>query len=102
MDITVSLVGQLVAAQFPRWAALAIEPVELDGWDNRTFRLGEHMAVRLPGAEAYAGQVEKERLGFPLTVFPGTGRSTTGSKARTRPLSVSTTCTAEWQKQLCE
>jgi len=65
VDITVSLVGQLVAAQFPRWADLAIAPVELDGWDNRTFRLGEHMAVRLPGAEAYAGQVEKEQRWLP-------------------------------------
>ena len=56
-DITVSLVRRLVATQFPQWAALPIRPVELDGWDNTTFRLGEAMTVRLPSAEGYAAQV---------------------------------------------
>jgi aminoglycoside phosphotransferase (APT) family kinase protein len=35
------------------------------GWDNRTFRLGEAMAVRLPSAERYAAQVAKEQLWLP-------------------------------------
>ena len=65
MDINVSLVGQLVAAQFPQWAGLPIKPVEFDGWDNRTFRLGEAMAVRLPSAEAYTGQLKKEHRWLP-------------------------------------
>ncbi len=65
VDITVSLVGQLVTAQFPEWADLPIKPVEFDGWDNRTFRLGEDMAVRLPSAECYSGQVEKEQRWLP-------------------------------------
>jgi len=65
VDINVSLVGQLVAAQFPQWADLVIKPVEFDGWDNRTYRLGEDMAVRLPSAEAYAEQVEKEHRWLP-------------------------------------
>lgn len=60
VDINVSLVRELVTAQFPQWADLSIKPVEFDGWDNRTFRLGEDMSVRLPGAVRYAGQVEKE------------------------------------------
>ena len=60
VDINVSLVGRLVAAQFPQWAALPVEPVEVDGWDNRTFRLGARMTVRLPSAARYAPQVEKE------------------------------------------
>jgi len=64
-DIDVSLVGRLVTAQFPRWADLPIKPVEFDGWDNRTYRLGEDMAVRLPSAEAYTGQVEKEHRWLP-------------------------------------
>ena len=59
VDIDVSLVGRLVAAQFPQWADLPIKSVEFDGWDNRTYRLGEDMTVRLPSAEAYADQVEK-------------------------------------------
>ena len=45
---------------FPQWAALPVEPVEVDGWDNRTFRLGARMTVRLPSAARYAPQVEKE------------------------------------------
>ena len=65
VDINVSLVGQLVSAQFPQWADVPIKPVEFDGWDNRTFRLGDDMAVRLPSAEAYAGQVEKEHQWLP-------------------------------------
>lgn len=65
MDIDFSLVSQLVTAQFPQWADLPIEPVEFDGWDNKTFRLGEDMIVRLPSAEAYTPQVEKEHWWLP-------------------------------------
>jgi aminoglycoside phosphotransferase (APT) family kinase protein len=65
VDINVSLVGRLVTAQFPQWADLVIKPVEFDGWDNRTYRLGEDMTVRLPSAEAYAEQVEKELRWLP-------------------------------------
>ncbi len=54
VDINVSLVRQLVSAQFPQWAGLPIKPVKVDGWDNRTFRLGEEMTVRLPSAERYS------------------------------------------------
>ncbi|HYN18012.1 MAG TPA: hypothetical protein VEY96_08010 [Actinomycetes bacterium] len=46
MEIDVSLVARLVASQFPQWADLAITPVEPDGWDNRTFRLGAGMSVQ--------------------------------------------------------
>ena len=35
------------------------------GWDNRTFHLGDDMAVRLPSAEGYAPQVEKEHRWLP-------------------------------------
>jgi aminoglycoside phosphotransferase (APT) family kinase protein len=65
VDISVSLVHQLVAAQFPQWAGLPIKPVEFDGWDNRTFHLGDDMSVRLPSAERYAAQVEKEHRWLP-------------------------------------
>ena len=34
---------------------------EPNGWDNRTFRLGPDLLVRLPSAEAYAAQVRKEQ-----------------------------------------
>lgn len=65
VDINVSLVGQLVTAQFPQWADLPIKPVDFGGWDNRTFRLGEEMTVRLPSAERYILQVEKEHRWLP-------------------------------------
>lgn len=63
--IDAALARRLVAAQFPRWADLPIRPVELDGWDNTTFRLGEDMTVRLPSAAPYALQVEKEHRWLP-------------------------------------
>ena len=65
MDLDAALVGRLIAAQFPQWAHLPIDPVEPGGWDNRTFRLGEHMSVRLPSAARYAAQVEKEHRWLP-------------------------------------
>jgi aminoglycoside phosphotransferase (APT) family kinase protein len=65
VDINVSLVGRLVASQFPQWADLPVEPVEVDGWDNSTFRLGARMAARLPSAARYAPQVEKEHRWLP-------------------------------------
>jgi len=65
-DIDASLVTALVTSQFPQWADLPITPVELDGNDNRTFRLGVGMSVRLPSAEAYTAQVEKEHRWLPI------------------------------------
>jgi aminoglycoside phosphotransferase (APT) family kinase protein len=64
--ITPALVSRLVAAQFPQWADLPVMPVELDGWDNTTFRLGEHLAVRLPSADGYVPQVDKEHRWLPV------------------------------------
>ena len=64
-DINVSLVRRLIVTQFPRWADLPVEPVEHGGWDNKTFHLGAHMAVRLPSAARYAPQVEKEHRWLP-------------------------------------
>lgn len=65
MDIDVALVNRLVAEQFPRWAHLPVRPVEVGGWDNRTFHLGEDMSVRLPSTGACAPQVDKEHRWLP-------------------------------------
>lgn len=54
LEITPQLVRTLIAQQFPQWTSLQVVPVEPGGWDNRTFRLGGEMAVRLPSAECYA------------------------------------------------
>jgi aminoglycoside phosphotransferase (APT) family kinase protein len=60
------LVSDLVAAQFPEWAHLPIAAVELDGWGNTTFRLGEGLSVRLPSGDAYVLQVDKEHRWLPI------------------------------------
>lgn len=63
--IDVSLVHRLITSQFPEWQGLPITPVEMSGWDNRTFHLGNEMSVRLPSAADYALQVEKEQEWLP-------------------------------------
>src|SRR5919197_997907 len=65
MVIDAALARRLVDAQFPQWADLAIEPVAVDGWDNRTFRLGDELTVRLPSGDWYALQVDKEQRWLP-------------------------------------
>ena len=65
VDIDSSLVRRLLTVQFPCWADLPVTPAMPQGWDNRTFRLGERMTVRLPSAERYVAQVEKEHRWLP-------------------------------------
>ena len=64
--IDVSVPRRLIDSQFPQWSDLPIEPVEFDGWDNRTFRLGPELTVRLPSGDWYAQQVEKEQRWLPV------------------------------------
>lgn len=63
--IDTSLVGRLIAAQFPEWAGLPLEPVRSAGTDNAIYRLGVDLAVRLPRIPAAAGQVDKEHRWLP-------------------------------------
>jgi aminoglycoside phosphotransferase (APT) family kinase protein len=63
--IDTDLVRQLIARQFPQWSDLVVAPVLPGGWDNRTFRLGDNKLVRLPSADAYVDQVQKERMWLP-------------------------------------
>jgi aminoglycoside phosphotransferase (APT) family kinase protein len=63
--VDIDQVARLLAAQFPQWAALPIRPVAHSGWDNRTFHLGDQMTVRMPSAERYGEQVEKEHRWLP-------------------------------------
>lgn len=44
----VGLVRRLVAAQFPQWAALSVEPVLAAGTVNALYRLGDDLLIRLP------------------------------------------------------
>jgi len=66
LNINVNLVQQLVSSQFPDWSDLTITEVHPNGWDNRTFRLGDKMSVRLPSAERYSLQVDKEQKWLPI------------------------------------
>ncbi|HYP21484.1 MAG TPA: aminoglycoside phosphotransferase family protein [Chloroflexia bacterium] len=66
VDTDVDLVRRLLAAQFPHWADLSLEPVPSAGTDNAIYRLGDDMAVRLPRIEWATAQVDKEHRWLPL------------------------------------
>jgi aminoglycoside phosphotransferase (APT) family kinase protein len=61
-----SLARRLIDSQFPQWSHLPITAFEHDGWDNRSFRLGSELAVRLPSGNWYARQVDKEQRWLPV------------------------------------
>jgi aminoglycoside phosphotransferase (APT) family kinase protein len=63
--ITPALAARLVAAQFPQWADLPVRDVDLKGHDNVTFRLGDHLSVRMPSGDNYVPQVGKEHRWLP-------------------------------------
>jgi aminoglycoside phosphotransferase (APT) family kinase protein len=44
----IALVRRLLARQFPQWADLKIELVASYGTDHDIYRLGDHLAARLP------------------------------------------------------
>jgi aminoglycoside phosphotransferase (APT) family kinase protein len=64
-EITADLVQALIADQFPHWAHLPVTPVPRQGWDNRTFRLGDTLSVRLPSGPGYVAAVAKEDHALP-------------------------------------
>ncbi|MGI8869512.1 MAG: aminoglycoside phosphotransferase family protein [Mycobacteriales bacterium] len=81
--IDAELVRRLVAGQFPQWRDLPITPVRADGWDNRTYHLGDDMSVRLPCDAAHAVAKEQRwlpilapHLPLPVPVLLGTGTPT--------------------------
>ena len=59
------LVRRLLAAQFPHWAGLPLEPVRFFGTDNAIYRLGDGMSVRLPRREKNVIQLQKELRWLP-------------------------------------
>jgi aminoglycoside phosphotransferase (APT) family kinase protein len=66
VSISVSLVGRLIATQFPEWADLPIKHVPSDGTQHALYRLGEDMVVRLPHVQDADGQARKEFQWLPL------------------------------------
>jgi len=65
IDTDVALVRRLLAAQFPEWATLPIEPVRSAGTDNALYRLGQDMVVRLPRHLPTVRTLKKERRWLP-------------------------------------
>ena len=64
--IDAALVRRLIAQQFPQWADLPVTPVKIDGWDNRTYRLGTELTARLPTHESYTAAIDKEHEWLPV------------------------------------
>ncbi|MCB1217461.1 aminoglycoside phosphotransferase family protein [bacterium] len=66
LDVPEAVVHCLLKQQFPHLAELPIRCVDPPGWDNRSFRLGEELLLRLPSAERYVAQVAKEIQWLPF------------------------------------
>lgn len=60
IDFNAGLVRSLLSRRFPEYLGLPVRPVEEQGHDNRMFRLGSELTVRLPSAQAYADHVYLE------------------------------------------
>jgi aminoglycoside phosphotransferase (APT) family kinase protein len=89
-DIDTPLVRELVAVQFPQWAALPLKPVESSGLVNAIYRLGSDLSARLPLRPSITDEVRREQaklaalapflpvaipsveaIGSPTDAFPG-------------------------------
>ncbi|MFD5139525.1 aminoglycoside phosphotransferase family protein [Streptomyces sp. NPDC058378] len=60
-----ALVRRLLAAQFPAWADLPVEPVRSSGTVNAIYRLGRDLTVRLPRVEGGSRDVATEHRWLP-------------------------------------
>jgi aminoglycoside phosphotransferase (APT) family kinase protein len=65
IETDVALVRRLLAGQFPQWADLPIDPVESYGTDHDIYRLGDHLAARLPRIGWATKQAAKEAEWLP-------------------------------------
>lgn len=61
MTPSLDLARKLITEQFPEYAHLPITEVEKQGNDNRTYRLGEELLIRMPLATCYAKKVAIEQ-----------------------------------------
>src|SRR3989304_5257210 len=65
VETSVGLVRRLLERQFPRWAHLPIEPGSSYGTDHDIYRLGDHLAARLPRIGWATRQAAKEAEWLP-------------------------------------
>jgi predicted acetyltransferase/RimJ/RimL family protein N-acetyltransferase len=61
LNITLELAKKLIVTQFPEYIGLNVIEVEQQGHDNRTYRIGDDVLIRMPIAESYALKVPKEQ-----------------------------------------
>ena len=61
VNITLELAHKLIAENFPEFSHLPMTDIEKQGHDNRTYRLGRDMLIRIPSTESYALKVPKEQ-----------------------------------------
>ena len=66
VETDAALARRLVAAQFPEWADLPMEPVVSYGTDHDIYRLGDHLAARLPRIHWATEQAAKEAKWLPV------------------------------------
>jgi|GEM_PF-50683 len=66
IDIPLRMVKKLIHTQFPEYEIFELKPVENQGWDNRTFRLGATLSVRMPSAKRYVAKVGLEQKWLPF------------------------------------
>lgn len=65
-DITAEVVSCLLREQFPALAELPVTPMDVDGWDNSSFRIGSQLTARLPTDDGYVPAVAKEHQWLPV------------------------------------
>ena len=58
---TLDLARKLIEEQFPEYASLLVVDVEKQGHDNRTYRLGEHMLIRMPTTHTMLSKFQKSK-----------------------------------------
>jgi aminoglycoside phosphotransferase (APT) family kinase protein len=65
IETDVALVRRLLADQFPQWVDLPIDPVVSYGTDHDIYRLGDHLAARMPRIGWATKQAAKEAEWLP-------------------------------------
>lgn len=68
-NITPELSQKLILEQFPEYGHLPVKSVEKQGHDNRTFRLGDEMLIRMPTDAQYALKVAKVQFTAEILVI---------------------------------
>ncbi len=63
--ISIELAKKLILTQFSEYADLNVTDIEEQGHDNRTYRIGDDMLIRMPKTESYALKVPKEQEFLP-------------------------------------